>query len=486
MNIKKMLSCILLTAFIVSCIPMVYAAGEVDKNVVIDTSVPLFKDLKDGEIYTAEKDISIADLSKVDCLILKKGTGKVEFKGRTFNGYTELKRESGLECIDYTKVYTLSESGSYLVYAIDEYDHGTVLEFTLDISAPTPTPTPRRSSGGGGGGGSSSAIEPPHIKDSTDANAKGGTVTAGEPFVLEADTNTQKIYYTTDGTKPTAASTLYDGSPITLTEGQTLKAITVSGSKQSSAVEWKAVAPTATPTPAPTPTAEPTPEPPKKGGNSLVRDTLEAEEHMAYLNGYPYNLFKPDIGMTRAEVAVMFARLMKDKIDVNTVYPLSFPDVDRDIWYANYIGFMEQRGIVIGYSEDGSFRPENVITRAEFAAMASRFMEYDGGYECDFADMSNDYWAYGYIAFGTHNGWINGYDEDNTFRPDNIITRAEATAMVNRMLARQADRDYIDAHESELAVFSDVTREHWAYYNIIEATNAHDYQMSSDNREEWR
>ena len=101
----------------------------------------------------------------------------------------------------------------------------------------------------------------------------------------------------------------------------------------------------------------------------------------------------------------------------------------------------------------------------------------------DFNDVSDGYWAAAYIKAAAKHGWINGY-EDGTFRPNNTITRAEVTTIVNRMLGRAADKDYVDSHKDQLRQFPDVAQTNWAYYNIVEATNAHDYEKSGGT-EDW-
>ena len=103
-----------------------------------------------------------------------------------------------------------------------------------------------------------------------------------------------------------------------------------------------------------------------------------------------------------------------------------------------------------------------------------RFADLDTSGENIFTDVSADDWFYEQVVGSIKYGWITGY-EDGTFRPNNTITRAEVTTIVNRMLGRAADKDYVDDHMDELRQFPDVSKTNWAYYNIVEATNAHDY-----------
>ncbi|WP_169447579.1 InlB B-repeat-containing protein [Paenibacillus daejeonensis] len=209
---------------------------------------------------------------------------------------------------------------------------------------------------------------------------------------------------------------------------------------------------------------------------------IDKDNHFAYMQGYPDVTFAPQKNMTRAEVTVMFARLLVEKMDINQTYPSQFKDVDPVRWYANAIGYMEQFGIITGYA-DGSFRPDATITRAEFAAIASRFDKLVTGEPITFTDIPENYWARDYIASAAAKGWIQGYP-DGTFKPGNYITRAEVVSLVNRMLERSADRSYVDLNKAQLNQYVDLTNVHWAYYDIMEATNRHDYEKNADS-ETW-
>lgn len=459
---KKIISCILAVTML--CCSAVAFADE--KEVVIDTEVPVFKDLVDGSSYSGSKKVEIADLSEVDCVLMKSGSGTVSFAGKTFSGYTKVAEKQNLDCITYTEIATVSDAGLYMVYATDIYNHDIAVRFKITKSGENTGGGSGGGGGGGGGGGATTTVKPPYANGDPD-NTKGN-VTAGEKITLDSDTGNTKIYYTTDGTTPTSKSTLYDEKKgITLTEGQTLKAVAIKSGTSSEVSEWKCVAADV--------------DTPQQGG-SIVKDVLETEEHIVYMTGYPNGTFLPNNNMTRAEVATLFARLMKDKMDTNAVYESSFADVTPDAWYYNYVGYIEKFGIITGY-EDGTFRPQNTITRAEFVTMASRFATISKEFECDFADVTTKHWAYDYIAFAAGNSWIGGY-EDNTFRADNTITRAEVVTIVNNMLVRNADKEYVNANKGALILFADVSGEHWAYYDIIEATNEHTYKVT-DNEEKW-
>ena len=208
---------------------------------------------------------------------------------------------------------------------------------------------------------------------------------------------------------------------------------------------------------------------------------LNRTDHLAFLSGYANGTFEPDRNMTRAEVTTMFARLLTEKMAADQTYSNTFSDVAKSHWAANYIGYMQQFGIITGYA-DGSFRPDASVTRAEFAAIASRFERLTEGTK-SFSDVPSSHWAAKYINFAATRGWVNGY-ADGTFRPNNSITRAEVAAVTCRLLERNADQSYIRSHLSELRAFTDVSESHWAYWYTIEAANGHDYTKSGSS-ETW-
>ena len=216
--------------------------------------------------------------------------------------------------------------------------------------------------------------------------------------------------------------------------------------------------------------------------NTYKTATLNKTDHFAFLKGYPGGGFAPGKNMSRAEVTTMFARLLTEQMEANKSYPASFSDVTSAHWAANYIGYMEQFGIVRGYS-DGTFRPNAPITRAEFAAICCRFEQLTDG-TAAFTDVPASHWAAKSIAYAATRGWVTGY-ADGTFKPGNNITRAEVAAVTCRLLERSADKEYIRAHLKELPrVFSDLNEQHWAYWYAMEAANGHDYTKSG-NTETW-
>ncbi len=209
---------------------------------------------------------------------------------------------------------------------------------------------------------------------------------------------------------------------------------------------------------------------------------LKTDEHIPYMSGDAGN-FMPAKTMTRAEASVMLARLMTDSSG-NLIYDnysgtSSFKDVPKDSWYASAVALMEERGIITGY-DDGTFKPFNNLTRGEFAAIASRFTDMQNLSSSGFAD-ADAHWSKAYVANAVHYGFINGYD-DGTFKPANSLTRSEAVAIVNRMLGRAGDKDYIAKYVS--SPYKDVTSSYWAYHHIIEASVEH-YYVYIDGVEHW-
>ena len=210
-----------------------------------------------------------------------------------------------------------------------------------------------------------------------------------------------------------------------------------------------------------------------------VSDWLNTKDHLAYLQGFPNGCFGPSQNMTRAEAAQMFYNLLLDKDVTQTV---TFSDVPADAWYADAVNTLASIGILEGVGGD-RFEPTRVITRAEFTAIGMRFGDLSTEGENIFSDVDEDDWFYDVVVGSIQYGWINGFT-DGTFRPYQTITRAEVTVITNRMLGRSADEDYVDEHGDQLRKFCDVDKDNWAYYDIAEATNAHEY-VKSGSQETW-
>ena len=217
----------------------------------------------------------------------------------------------------------------------------------------------------------------------------------------------------------------------------------------------------------------------EKAPDTGVDRWLNTTDHMAYLNGYGTGLFGPDDHMTRAQAAQMFYNLLLDQ-EVSAA--VRFTDVPADAWYARAVETLASLGMVKGVG-GGKFAPERTITRAEFTVMAMHFARLPEGGENPFSDVTSSDWFYDQVVGAVQYGWITGYT-DGTFRPEATITRAEVTAITNRLLDRAADEDYVDDHAGELRQFSDVSASYWAYHDIVEATNAHSYRVY-DGEEHW-
>lgn len=206
---------------------------------------------------------------------------------------------------------------------------------------------------------------------------------------------------------------------------------------------------------------------------------LNSSDHVAYVHGYPDGTVKPNHQIIRAEVAMMLYRLLADTrmAEIQTTFN-SFSDVSPDEWYNEAVSTMTNGKYIAGYP-DGTFGGNKSITRAEFVTMLVRFIGVQDE-ACSFSDVSKAHWAYDYIATATQAGWIAGYS-DGSFKPEQAITRAEAMTIINRVLNRGVDKN------SELLnfkVWPDNTISDWFYYEVIEATNEHEYTGSRPS-EQW-
>ncbi|WP_455258716.1 S-layer homology domain-containing protein, partial [Peptoniphilus asaccharolyticus] len=209
---------------------------------------------------------------------------------------------------------------------------------------------------------------------------------------------------------------------------------------------------------------------------------LDRKNHFAYIIGYPDSSFRPESNITRAEMATIFSRLLEERIILPNDYRSMFSDVHIEDWFSSYVGKLTQVGVISGYPDE-TFKPENKVTRAEFAAITSRFIK-NKKTSSNFPDVSNQYWASESIEYVKSEGWIKGYP-DGSFRPENNITRAEVVNIVNLMLDRYADKNYVDSHKNSLYSYTDLSKNHWAYYPIMEASNGHIYNRLSNNEESW-
>lgn len=245
---------------------------------------------------------------------------------------------------------------------------------------------------------------------------------------------------------------------------------------------------------------KPTPPPVDPKDDGKPHD-LNTEDHFSYVVGYPVDHrtglatddvdlwpVRPEAGITRAEVATIFYRLLKEDVrdrvtsDVN-----DFSDVASGDWFNVTVSSLAQMGVIAGY-EDGSFRPNAPITRAEFAAIATRFfaergVTYNEGL---FADITGDEWFADVVAAAADRGQLGGYP-DGTVRPNATITRAESCAVVNRTLDRRPDAKHL-LPAGEMRVWPDNPADGWYYADMQEATNGHEYRwltIGKNKIEDW-
>lgn len=214
---------------------------------------------------------------------------------------------------------------------------------------------------------------------------------------------------------------------------------------------------------------------------SAVPDVF-GDDHYAYIIGYDDGLVHPERNISRAEVATVFFRLLDEATRERYLTEKnSFTDVQKGMWFNTAVSTMEAMGIVNGY-EDGTFRPNDSITRAEFAAIAARFDENGNPYGRPFADIF-DHWAEAEICTAYNNGWILGY-EDGSFKPDQYIVRSEAMTLINRVLQRIPE-DCEDLLEGMVIWPDNMDTEKWYYLAVQEATNSHDYGRKMSGYEFW-
>lgn len=207
---------------------------------------------------------------------------------------------------------------------------------------------------------------------------------------------------------------------------------------------------------------------------------LEKGDHFAYIIGYPDGTVRPDASITRAEAVTIFFRLMTDASRAQFWSQTnSYPDVASDAWYNNAISTLTNAGVLEGY-EDGTFRPDAEITRAELVKIASAFFRTMPDPEDGFAD-TDDHWAKTFIEAAKELGIVTGY-ENGAFLPDQSITRAETMRIVNGTLERKPHKDYL---LNDMIVWPDNPVDAWYYADVQEATNSHTYETVSDH-EVWQ
>jgi len=210
-------------------------------------------------------------------------------------------------------------------------------------------------------------------------------------------------------------------------------------------------------------------------------DLLNDSDHFAYVIGYMDGNVRPYGLISRAETTTIFFRLLKDSVrDGNLLTSNTYTDVADDYWANTAISTMTGLGIVQGRSTT-TFDPKAPITRAQFAAICARFDTGKSNGEQTFSDIQG-HWAEKYIQRAAELGWIKGF-EDGTFRPDTYITRAQAMTMINRVLNRipEEESDLLPG----MNVWPDCNPGDWFYLAVQEATNSHDFKHKAGNYETW-
>ncbi len=224
----------------------------------------------------------------------------------------------------------------------------------------------------------------------------------------------------------------------------------------------------------------------KKDGSTVVSkvdipELLEDKDHYAYVMGYPEGDIRPNGNISRAEAVTMIFRLLKDDVRAaNLAEENVFEDVNADDWFNTAVSTLAKLGIVEGRTAT-EFAPNEKITRAEFATMFARLAEYEFIAGNNYSDVDN-HWARAFIDEVDAYGWIAGY-EDDTFRPDNAITRAEAMTLINRVLQRtpQSKDDLLEG----MTKWTDNDESAWYYLAVQEATNSHEYERKENGFEKW-
>ena len=209
---------------------------------------------------------------------------------------------------------------------------------------------------------------------------------------------------------------------------------------------------------------------------------LNGDDHFAYIVGYPNGNVEPNGNITRAEVATIFFRLLTEEVrTANSTQSNSLSDVTRGQWFNHAVSTLSSMGIVKGHN-DGTFAPNAPITRAEFAAIAARFDDKNTDTSSKFTDIAS-HWAKNEIGIAANKGWINGYP-DGTFRPNQYITRAEAMTLVNRVLNRLPENSS-DLLDSMIKWPDNSDASQWFYLAVQEATNSHYYKTKENKFEKW-
>ena len=225
------------------------------------------------------------------------------------------------------------------------------------------------------------------------------------------------------------------------------------------------------------------PKPPVVEIPDDVPTGLNGKDHYAYIIGYGNNDVRPQNNITRAEVATIFFRLLTDETrTANMTKSNGYNDVKDGDWFCCAVSTLSKMGIIKGY-EDGSFKPNDPISRAEFAAIAARFDPDGDKTPATFADVTS-HWAKDEISIAANHGWIKGY-EDGSFKPDQKITRTETMTLVNRVLNRLPETKD-DLHKDMKTWVDNMDETAWYYLAVQEATNSHYFKNKTSTKfEQW-
>ncbi|HBD31713.1 MAG TPA: hypothetical protein DC027_08820 [Oscillibacter sp.] len=211
-----------------------------------------------------------------------------------------------------------------------------------------------------------------------------------------------------------------------------------------------------------------------------IPEMLNGEDHYAYLLGYEDGTVRPNGSISRAEVATVLFRLLKDDVRMqNLTKDNAYSDVSDTAWYAAAVSTLSKMGVISGYP-DGTFRPNAPITRAEFAAMIARFDETAKSADTPFTDISG-HWAENAIGKAYGNGWVEGSSK-TVFCPESNLTRAETATLLNRVLHRLPEKES-DLLANQI-VWPDNPETFWGYLAMQEATNSHEYERKADGAHE--
>lgn len=309
------------------------------------------------------------------------------------------------------------------------------------------------------------------------------------------------IYYTTDGSDPSDETNesrkLYENETLTLTAAATVKTVylSVCGTCTECKNEnkencWNKVYGKVGEYKYTVPTVISSGGGGGGGGSRVIDNTRkytkdifgnEHPTHIGYINGYPDGSVKPNGEITREEMTSILYRITNH--DYEKPFAATgdvFPDVNTARWSAHDIEYMSDKGIVNGYP-DGGFKPENNLTRAEFASLIKRFAKLENtDIENPFSDLEISHWAYEDILALNASGLMQGY-EDGTYRPENQITRAEVMTVVNKLLGRNPSEPYVKT--LDFNPFNDLEKDKWYYTAVLEATVTHNYYLDDDGVE---